>query len=236
MSSEPLPAIEFHPDAPRPNMLWSASLPLTWRFVDTHPSRWQLKADRLVEDYIPGVRLKAAEKRLVKQQLESTVQAAQKAGVLMTFVLPGLLEDGQVSSATLLISWRDSAPNAASLQPAKIAFPDLKSLKTENGASYGLLKLKKQVGPLTQRQTSYTTQGFLPIPQTTWTLIVSGSAPGEELGGVVEDLVIRLINSVTVLPGTEGLSINDVLGRHDGEENLIVDNSGGWRGADGIKE
>lgn len=211
MSPSASPPLEFHPNAPRPNLLWSARLPTSWRLIDTHPSHWKSKAKRISEDYIPGVRLKSAEQKMVYRQLENTVKAAQDAGALLTFVLPGALDDGQVSAATLVMRWQDSAPNQASLQPAKTAFPDLEMRKTESGKSLGFIKTKKRVGPLSQRQTAHTAQAFLPIPQSTWTLVISGTAPTEDLGEMVSALVIRLANGINVYTGTDGLRISELV-------------------------
>ncbi|MDO5669809.1 MAG: hypothetical protein Q4G50_07380 [Corynebacterium sp.] len=201
-----VPLLEFHPAAPRPDLLWRVQLPSTWILLDTHPATWRSQAERIAEDYLPGHRLRAAEKRLIREQLTHTVTAAQDAGVLLTLVLPGLLDDGTVSAATLLLRWEDSAPRRASLAPAQHAFahldPQIK--RTPEGNSWLSVHQEALSGPLTNRRPVYTRQGYLPLPDSTWTLIISGSAPTVELAEIVGEVVARLVNSVRVVPGGQG--------------------------------
>ncbi|MDO5670445.1 MAG: hypothetical protein Q4G50_10605 [Corynebacterium sp.] len=216
-----VPLLEFHPAAPRPDLLWRVQLPTSWLLLDTHPDTWQVRAERLSEDYLPGHRFRAAEKRLIREQLSHTVRAAQDGGVLLTLVLPGLLEDGTVSAATLLLRWEDAAPRRASLAPAQRAFAhqDPQLQRTPEGHSWLAVSQEALSGPLTQRRPVYTHQGFLPLPDSSWTLIVSGSAPTAELADSVRDVVARLINSVRIVPEGQGERIlADVAETSDGLE------------------
>ncbi|GAA1475509.1 hypothetical protein P4N68_01500 [Corynebacterium felinum] len=197
--------VDYHPDAPRPPFIWTAQLPTTWRFIETHPSRWKIAATRLADDYLPGVRLRSADKRAVLRQIEETVAQAQKTGVLMALVLPGIVEE-ELSAAVLLLRWIDSHPAPASIVAAQreLAQKNPQIERTGAGDSYVLVSHTLPTGPLTQRRTAYNHQAFYPIPNTTWTLVVSGSAPNEQLGELVADCVRRVITSVRAHPDTEG--------------------------------
>lgn len=206
------PWVRYHPDAPRPGFVWNVRLPSSWRVVDIHPARWQVVVKRLADDYVPGVRLSAAQKRLVEQQLGQLVEQAQKAGALLVLVLPGVV-DGEVSAATVVLRWADSAPIPASVISAERQLAGSRSCVVENtgrGDSYVFASATSQVGPVTDRRTAYTYQGFLPVASTTWTLAVSGSAPSEDTGEIVADIVRRIISSVRVFPDTVGEQVFDV--------------------------
>lgn len=207
------PTIEYHPDAPRPSWAWGAQLPLNWRYVDTHPARWRTCVDRLADDYLPGVRLSSPQKKAVKAQLEQAVAQAQKAGVLVLLVLPGM-EGEAASAATLLLRWVDSSPSPASVIAAQrqLQAKDPVVERTGRGDSFVFASTTGLVGPVTDRRTFYTHQAFLPVAGTTWTLVVSGTAPSEETGAAVANVVRRLVSSVRTYTDTAGQRVNDFTG------------------------
>ncbi|WP_314858064.1 hypothetical protein, partial [uncultured Corynebacterium sp.] len=97
-------SIELNPNVPRPNFLWYISLPLApWKFIDTHPAHADACIDRLSGDFVPGMRLRAGDRKVVRRRLGEVIAAAQEAGVLLGLVLPGVLESGEVSSAAVLL-------------------------------------------------------------------------------------------------------------------------------------
>ncbi|WP_257203431.1 hypothetical protein [Corynebacterium cystitidis] len=210
------PLARFHPDAPRPPFMWSAQLPVTWRVIDTHPAQWQLTVERVADDYLPGVRLSSAQKRAVKQQLEQVVQQCQKAGVLVVLVLPGVVED-DVSAATLLFRWVDSSPAPASIMAAERQLQGKAAVveQTGRGDSFVFVSMTEQVGPLSNRRMAYTYQALLPVAGTSWTLMVSGSAPNQDTGEIVADIVRRVVASVRTYPDTVGETLFDDAGDPD---------------------
>ncbi|WP_342318511.1 hypothetical protein [Corynebacterium mayonis] len=199
------PTIEYHPDAPRPSFVWAAQLPLNWRYVDTHPAKWRTCAERLADDYLPGVRLSSPQKKTVKAQLEQTIAQAQNAGVLVVLILPGL-EGEDASAATLLLRWVDSSPSPASVIATQRQMQAHNPIveRTGRGESYVFVSKTGLVGPVTDRRTSYTHQAFLPVAGTNWTLVVSGSAPSEETGAAIASVVRRLVSSVRTYADTAG--------------------------------
>lgn len=206
--------VRFHPDAPRPRFLWQASLPTNWVRIDTHPEASPHRLSQIAENYIPGHRLKRAEQKLVLQQLEQLVKAARDGNILLTLILPGLSEDGQATSATLLLRWYDSSPEFASLRTVEQAF-STKDATTQQctspkGTAYVHSSNTTQSGPISQRRTTFHHQALLPIPSTTWTLVISGSAPDEETGELLGNIVKRVANSVQAHPETLGETFEDL--------------------------
>ena len=116
-------AIELNPNVPRPNFLWYISLPLApWKFLDTHPAHADTCIDRLSGDFVPGMRLRAGDRKVVRRRLGEVIAAAQEAGVLLGLVLPGVLESGEVSSAAVLLRWHSVAPERACVDPVLSKF------------------------------------------------------------------------------------------------------------------
>jgi len=110
--------VELPPDAPRPSFLWNIHLPLLmWRYIDLHPSHCDACIDRLSGDFVPGVRLRAGDRKVVRRRLGEVIAAAREAGVLLGLVLPGVLESGEVSSAVVLLRWHSVAPERACVDP-----------------------------------------------------------------------------------------------------------------------
>ena len=46
--------LSLHPQAFRPNFLWTAQLPTSWAFLDTHPASWQRQAERIIDQFYSG--------------------------------------------------------------------------------------------------------------------------------------------------------------------------------------
>ncbi|MDO4631199.1 MAG: hypothetical protein Q4A82_02810 [Corynebacterium sp.] len=205
--------VKLHPDVPRPNFLWYIHLPLNlWKFIDIHPERWQAQNARLVEDFIPGVRLRAAEKRGLRNQLEKIVFDAQEAGVLMTLVLPGILESGIPFAASLRVRWYNMSPARASIEPLKSEFrrDDVDTYLSDDNVEYLLVKAESTVGPLTKQQTAYHVEAYLPIIGTSWLLIISSTVPTKDMVNDMCNLVTRVVNSVQTYPSEVNLPVTQL--------------------------
>lgn len=183
--------LSLHPQAFRPNFLWTAQLPTSWAFLDTHPASWQRQAERIIDQFYSGQRLKSA----------------QGNKVLLSFVLPGTLDDGEMSACTLLVRWQSFSPQSASMTIVDTAFSGREGFEhrtTDNDAAYALFGGRSQIGPLTDRRTIWNYQAALPVPSTSWVAMVSGVAPEEGLAPTIRDMVIRLTNSINTFPELTG--------------------------------
>lgn len=199
----PVYGVGLPPDAPRPLFVWTVSLPLGWRVIDLDPRCTDASIANILrdDDVVPGVRLKSAQKRQLKEALASMAAEARKAGAVWVLVLPGVQED-YVSAVTLLLRWSDSAPRSASvLEIQRQLGADVTSVEpTLNGESYVLHSSSSLAGPVTDRRTVYTHQAFVPVPSTTWTLAVSATAPDADTGEDVKAIVGRVAASVVAWP------------------------------------
>lgn len=220
-TAAPPSGIEFHPEAPRPQFLWQASLPMNWAVINTHPEASPHALSQLAQDFIPGHRFARKDQKLILAQLEQLVAAARDNGVLLTLLLPGVDNAGQPTSATITLRWYDQTPEYATLDTARAAAEKSKSSTTvteqssPTGSAWLLSSSTSQVGPLTDRRTAHHHQAYLPIATTTWTLLISGTAPDAETAESMKNIIIRLANSVTAYPETHGITIADLASNDD---------------------
>ena len=137
----------------------------------------------------------------MKEALLSMAKQAREAGTLLALVFPGI-ENGVVAAVTLLIRWVDSSPNVASVMSAQNQFgeDDTSVERTGKGASYVLRSSESLTGPVTDRRTAYTHQAFLPIPSTTWTAVISATAPSAETSEDTKNVVKRVTGSLIARP------------------------------------
>lgn len=199
----PITGVALPPDAPRPQFVWTVSLPLTWRAIDLHPQRTDASIANIMrdDDLVPGIRLKSAQKRQLKDAMTDMATQARDAGAVWVLALPGVHEE-HVSVVTLLLRWSDSAPRQASvLDIQRQLGADTTGVEpTLNGDSYVLHSSTSLAGPVTQRRTVHTHQAFIPVPSTTWTLAVSATAPDADTGADVKAIVSRVAASLVAWP------------------------------------
>lgn len=146
--------MEFHPSAVRPNFVWTVSLPTSWAYLDTRPAHWSQRVDRIIDDFYVGRRLRPAERKAVRAQMEATVKGAQEAGVLMSFLLPGATDIGEVATCSLFLRWANTAPQRAGMSVISGTFAsgkDLESCQSRYGQSYGVFSEIVKVGPYTDQ-------------------------------------------------------------------------------------
>lgn len=163
--------LSLHPQAFRPNFLWTAQLPTSWAFLDTHPASWQRQAERIIDQFYSGQRLKSA----------------QGNKVLLSFVLSGTLDDGEMSACTLLVQRQSFSPHSASMTIIDAAFSGREGFEH-----------------LTERRTIWNYQAALHVPSASWVAMVSGAAPEEGLAPTIWDMVIRPTNSINTFPELTG--------------------------------
>lgn len=193
----------LHPQALRPSFLWTAQLPMNWAFLDTHPASWKRNAESIVNEFYSGVRLKRSERSEVLGSLEKAVKASQDNKILLSFVLPGALESGEVSACTLLVRWHSFSPDSASMAVVERAFGGRQRKEQyTSGAGHPYLVFggESMVGPVTDRRTVWNYQAVMPVPSTPWAVMISGMAPTAELGEMVREIVMRVANNIQCYP------------------------------------
>lgn len=206
--------LSLHPQALRPNFLWTAQLPLNWAFLDTNPATWKRNAEKIINDYFVGSRLKRSEHSALMAYLEKAIKASQENKILLSFILPGPLESGEFGACTLLVRWQSFSPDVASMGTVEHAFGkrEGKEQRTTNaGSPYLLFGGEVQIGPITDRKSAWNYQAVMPVLSTPWTVIVSGMAPTAEMGGMIRDIVVRLANNIQCYPQQTGLILDPEL-------------------------
>lgn len=221
--------LPFHPKAIRPSFVWTAKLPTNWAFLDTHPASWQRQVERIIDQFYSGQRLKVADRKAIRAQLEKAVQASQDNKVLLTFVLPGLLDDGHMSACTLMLRWQSFSPQSASMSTVDRAFSGKEGFThrtTAAGAAYALFGGVGKTGPLIDRRDIWNYQAVLPVTSTSWAVVVSGTAPTQELGEMMRDVVARVADGINTFPEETGRLVDADVSRagqlHAGDDGIVL--------------
>ena len=221
-------AIELNPNVPRPNFLWYISLPLApWKFIDTHPAHADACIDRLSGDFVPGMRLRAGDRKVVRRRLGEVIAAAQEAGVLLGLVLPGVLESGGVSSAAVLLRWHSVAPERACVDPVISKFsrdnPQVATL--DGGGEFVIVERESVAGSVTDRRKVFHVEGFVPVVGSSWFLVVSASVPEAEMVSDVRAVVERMIRSLRVYPDITDQPLTQEFGHEAGDAYFTPDSA-----------
>jgi hypothetical protein len=188
--------LTLDPAAPHPSFPWAIGVPPDWALLDTAPASWARSAVRLVDDRFGAGSLRPAERRAVLGVVEQLVSDCQRAGAALSLLLLGRLPDGTVGSAGLHLGWYDSAPDPAGLAPVQDSLPrtgTVEDVATPIGPALLHTDTALIVPPGTARRVrSRVLQLFLPLPDTTWTAVLSGSTghPGlhRPLEGAVREV------------------------------------------------
>ena len=211
-------AIELNPNVPRPNFLWYISLPLApWKFLDTHPAHADTCIDRLSGDFVPGMRLRAGDRKVVRRRLGEVIAAAQEAGVLLGLVLPGVLESGEVSSAVVLLRWHSVAPERACVDPVLSRFSrdDPQVAALDGGGEFVIVER--------DRRKVFHVEGFVPVVGSSWFLVISASVPEVGMVGDVRAVVERMIQSLRVYPDITDQPLTQEFGHEAGDAYFTPD-------------
>jgi hypothetical protein len=219
-------AIELNPNVPRPNFLWYISLPLApWKFLDTHPAHADTCIDRLSGDFVPGMRLRAGDRKVVRRRLGEVIAAAQEAGVLLGLVLPGVLDSGEVSSAAVLLRWHSVAPERACVDPVLSKFsrdnPQVATL--DGGGKFVIVERESVAGSVTDRRRVFHVEGFVPVVGSSWFLVISASVPEAEMVSDVRAVVERMIQSLRVYPDITDQPLTQEFGHEAGDAYFTPD-------------
>ncbi|MFZ2240943.1 MAG: hypothetical protein WAV90_15635 [Gordonia amarae] len=115
--------IQWHPDALRPAFDWIIKLPPDWLVIETHPARWKIQNERIVDDFFTGQRVPSKVRRALLRSLEEVVSQAQRNKVLLTLLKPGINEDGSVANTALSLTFSSTTPRLSSMAPIHGADP-----------------------------------------------------------------------------------------------------------------
>jgi hypothetical protein len=178
--------------------------PDEWALLETAPNRWRRSLERLLDPPGGEGRLPAPTRREAAGVLEDLVAVAQHAGVVLCLVKLGRDRAGRLFYGSLTLSWYDSTPVPADLAFARLVAGEgdgVEELDTPTGP--GLLQRTAEAVPPEWRElfgaeTAHAAQAFVPVPETRWTALVSGTTSDPGHADLLASLVRRMAGSLRV--------------------------------------
>lgn len=199
--------IELNPDVPFPPFPVWLRLPSSWSRLDSNPATWRRSADEFIDTAFRGSRVTAKERRDIVALLEGLVADCQRAGAALSLITVGRREAGGAASFGLHLAFAgDDRP--ASLGRVHDVLPRTGvagDIDTEVGPGVLHRDRMTMVVPGTAEIAVLTTiQAFVPIPDTTWTVVLSSASAHPELTDALESMVRAAAGSVRIEPSSPG--------------------------------
>ena len=198
--------IELDPDVPFPPFPVWLALPESWSRLDPHPGTWRRSADDLIDTTFRGSRLPVRERREIIALLEGLVADCQRAGAALSLITVGRRAAGGAASFGLHLAFAsDGRP--ASIGRVHDILPRT-GVAGEIGTAAGPAVLHRDrmtmVVPGTAEIAVLTTiQAFVPIPDTSWTVVLSTASAHPELTDALESMLRHAAESVRVDAGPD---------------------------------
>ena len=169
----------------QPPFAYRVEAPDSWTRLETAPNTWQRSVQRVLDPPERTRRLPAALRRGAAALLEDAVSVAQQTGVVLCLTKLAVDERGRQFCGTLSLAWYDSTPVAADLAFARLVAggntrPGVELEEFDTPLSRAVLRCDRVVAPadldlLLPLGRSHTVQAFVPVPDTHWTALLSGT-------------------------------------------------------------
>ncbi|SDO77590.1 hypothetical protein SAMN04515671_1964 [Nakamurella panacisegetis] len=190
---------ELNPDVPFPPFPLWISVPSSWSPLDSNPGTWRRSADDLIDTTFRGARLPARERREIVGLLEGLVADCQRAGAALSLVTVGRRAAGGAASFGLHVAFAgDGRP--ASLGRIHDILPRTgvtSEINTATGPGVLHRDRMTMMVPGTAQVAALTSiQIFVPIPDTSWTVVLSTASAYPELTDPLEALVRSVAESI----------------------------------------
>ena len=198
----PLPGdtLQLNANSTHPPFEWSVGIPSDWALVDTAPETWQVSAERLVDHKFGGRKLPAAARRTVHGWIEHVVSESQRANTILCVMQFGKLSTGELGSAGVHLLWHHTGDKPASLDLVHEMLPenaDTALVETETGPAILAQDRSSLVPPgFRSRVSVQNYQIFLPVPGTSWMLLLSAATAQEEMERVTYEVITAMARSV----------------------------------------
>ena len=195
--------IDLNPDVPFPPFPVWIRLPATWSRLDTNPTTWRRSAGELIDTTFRGARLPAKERREVVSVLEGLVADCQRAGAALSLITVGPRQAGGAVSFGLHLAFAsDGSP--ASVGRVRDILPRTgvaDELATESGPAVVHRDRVTMMVPGTADIAALTCiQVFVPIPGTSWTVVLSTASAYPDQTDALESLIRSAAQSVRTDP------------------------------------
>ncbi len=208
--------IELNPEVPFPPFPVWISVPSTWSRLDSNPGTWRRSADDLIDTTFRGSRVPARERREIVALLEGLVADCQRAGAALSLITVGRRAAGGAASFGLHLAFASDG-RAASLGRVHDVLPRTgvtSEITTGVGPAVMHRDRMTMVVPGTAEIAALTSiQVFVPIPDTSWTVILSTASAYPELTDPLESLIRGAAESIR----TDGTAARDPNETVDGD-------------------
>lgn len=191
--------IELNPEVLFPPFPVWMEMPSTWSRLDSNPGTWRRSADDLIDTTFRGSRVPARERREILALLEGLVADCQRAGAALSLITVGRRAAGGAASFGLHVAFASDG-RAASLGRVHDILPRT-GVTSEIHTCVGPAILHRDrmtmVVPGTAEIAALTSiQVFVPIPGTSWTVILSTASAYPELTDPLESLIRGVAASI----------------------------------------
>ncbi|MET3805633.1 hypothetical protein ABIB25_002637 [Nakamurella sp. UYEF19] len=202
--------IELNPEVPFPPFPIWLRVPSTWSQLDSNPGTWRRSADDLIDTTFRGSRVSSKERREIVALLEGLVADCQRAGAALSLITVGKRAEGGAASFGLHIAFAsDGRPT--SLGRVHDILPrtgTVTEITTNTGPAILHRDRMTMVVPGTAAIAALTSlQIFLPVPDTSWTILLSTASAHPELTDQLEMLLRTAAQSIRT--GEDG-SVDEV--------------------------
>jgi hypothetical protein len=191
--------IELNPEVPFPPFPVWMRVPATWSRLDSNPGTWRRSADDLIDTTFRGSRVPARERREIVALLEGLVADCQRAGAALSLITVGRRAAGGAASFGLHLAFASDG-RAASLGRVHDILPRTvvtSEIITGVGPAVMHRDRMTMVVPGTAEIAALTSvQVFVPIPGTSWTVILSTASAYPELTDPLESLIRAAAHSI----------------------------------------
>lgn len=192
--------IELNADVPFPPFPLWMRVPSTWSQLDSNPGTWRRSAEDLIDTAWRGSRLPAKERREVLGLLEGLVADCQRAGAALSLITVGRLPAGGAASFGIHLAFAsDGRP--ATLGRVHDILPRTgvaSEISTNSGPAVLHRDRMTMVVPGTAEIAALTSiQIFVPITDTSWTVVLSTASAYPELTDALEGTLRAAAESIT---------------------------------------
>jgi hypothetical protein len=192
--------IQLNADVPFPPFPLWMQVPSTWSQLDSNPGTWRRSAEDLIDTTWRGSRLPGKERREVLALLEGLVADCQRAGAALSLITVGRLPAGGAASFGIHLAFAsDGRP--ATLGRVHDILPRTGvagEIATNSGPAVLHRDRMTMVVPGTAEIAALTSiQIFVPIPDTSWTVVLSTASAYPQLTDALESTLRAAAQSIT---------------------------------------
>lgn len=175
---------------PKPHFAWEISLPADWASLELSPTQVASSTEQLLNDYLPGLTPGTHLYETYKDMFIASSETARKSKAYLFLMLPLLDQEVEITWVSLMLRWRYTPPTSPPYDVLERSYKRKEAFETRT-----TLKSQRYALITEEKQGLIHHHAILPLPQTAWTLVVTGSAMLADLSEEIRALVKRVTNS-----------------------------------------